>query len=109
MSSKRLDELSKLAYRLMQSENPAEASVGVVLAIIAVIAVSITVSIGYGIDALTTNDLFNSGLTSGQSAQQASINNQLLSTFTMATVVPTVMVAGIIIGSLLLFFTFRRR
>jgi uncharacterized protein HemX len=81
----------------------------VVMGIVVVIAVAIAIVIGYIVLVQVVNNVPANTLNSAQSTQLSNISGQITNAFVLTTVLPVVLVASLIIGGFLTFFSFRRQ
>jgi hypothetical protein len=86
-------------------------AMALVVGVVSLIAVAVAITIGYLVLIAITNNAQNAavGLTSVESVNLSSITASMTGSFLLLTVLPVVVAAGLILGALFLFMSFRRQ
>ena len=79
----------------------------VIMGVIALIAVAISIIVGYIVLVQVVNNVPSGQLTASQQTNLTNISTQLTNAFMLTTVLPIVLVAGLILGGFFAFFHFR--
>lgn len=82
-----------------------------VIGVVSLIAVAVAIAIGYVVLVSIVNNASSAsvGLNSAQSVNFTSITGSITGSFLLLTVLPVVIAAGLILGSLFLFMSFRAK